>query len=100
MIPATNPVKVDFLQGLPLFRLCPPPPILQHIRHHRGVIPTSHPELIINTIRFYVWLWNHIQPVGVVNTLQELPEVYHQLFQLSGELLLRDLLALQQRDLI
>jgi hypothetical protein len=47
-----------------------------------------------------VWFWNDVEPVGVVDALKKLAEIYHQLFKNRRKLFLSNLLTLQQWYLI
>ncbi len=77
MVAATNPVEVYFIEALALFCFCPPPSIFQHVCYNGGVVSTSDTVLVVDAVGFYVRFRDNVEPVGVVDSLKELSEVYH-----------------------
>ena len=100
MISSRHPVKVYFIKAFSLFCFCPPPPIFKDVCNDNRVISTFDTKFVVDAVGFYVWFWNNVEPVGVVDALKKLAEIYHQLFKNRRKLFLSNLLTLQQWYLI
>ena len=91
---------MNLIQRLPLLGLDPPPATLEDLGDDLGVVASLDSVLVVDRVGADHGFRYHIQPILVVQPLEELPEVDHEELQLRGKLLLSYLLALEKWDLV